>query len=237
MANLELKEVRTRDGLYVVTYGHLKRPVDVQVLTFAANGLDTISPAEKGMLMAGIDKSPFTLDSMTSMDVFYDKRDGGKVVLARGMPISQLFLSDLVAAHRQGREFVVPEDMRCNVYDAIDTMLKKGSAFAANYGTLTTPANRLGEEGVTNFIYSDPSLGIAAKTFGDWLAEQRSYHFTVFDSEGYAARQLGPYITLLGLGSPKGDFSAGGEGKILAGVVGAFGVLIKKSTQGGEKVR
>lgn len=232
---LELKEAKTRDGLYTVTYAYLQRPADVQDLSFAANGLDTISPAIKGMLMAGVDNSPFTPYSRTDMDVFNDDRDGGKVVLARGKPISQLFLSDIVGAHRNRREFVIPENMRETVYGAVDTMLVNGGAFATDYGTHETPSARLGEEGFTNFMYSDPSLGIVAQTFGDWLAERRDTHTTFLDSLDYAKSQQGPYLTRLRLYGPGNVFYANGSLRILDFNLGAFGVLIKRSADGGEK--
>lgn len=235
MSGLQLQEARTRDGLYTVTYAFSQGPLDVQELAFAANGLHILSPAEKGFLIAGVNDSPFTPYSRTNMDVFYDKRDQGKVVLARGKPISQLFLSDLVDAHRNGREFVVPKEMRDYVYDAIDTMLNNGMAFATTHGTHTTPTDRLGEEGVTSFMYSDPLLGIKAEEFGAWLAERRKVHTISFDSLGYATRQSGPYVNRLRLCGPGGGFGAVGVNRNLYGNVGAFGVLIKKTAEGDEK--
>ncbi|MBI2548010.1 hypothetical protein HYW21_01535 [Candidatus Woesearchaeota archaeon] len=235
MINHEMDVNKTQVGLYTVTYALSQRPLDVQELAFAAKGLHTISPAEKGLLMIGVDDSPFTPYSRTDMDVIYDKRAKDRVVLARGKPISQLFLSDLVDAHKHGREFVVPKEMRDDVYDAIDTMLNNGMAFATTHGTHETPANRLGEEGITNFMYSDPSLGIKAGDFGAWLAERRDVHNAFFDSQEYA-RQLGPYINRLRLFSPGGDFLAGGGcGRDLYSGDGAFGVRFEKTAEGGEK--
>ncbi|MFH1053602.1 MAG: hypothetical protein V1740_04275 [Candidatus Woesearchaeota archaeon] len=231
MQGLQLKEARTRDGLFIVTYTYVQGPADVQDLAFAAAGLDTISPAVKGMLMAGVDDNIFTPYSRTDIDVFYDDRGSGRVVLARGKPISQLFLSDMVDAHKHGREFVIPENMRDAVYDATDTMLGNGKAVAVDYGTHQTLSSRLGNEGLTSFMYGDPSLGIDAQTFGDWLAEQRDTHTTIFDGKEYAARQKGPYLTRLRLCGPDLDFFAVGNNMNLDYSGSAFGVLIKRSAE------
>ena len=233
---LQLQQTQTRDGLYAVTYASFQAPLHIQELEFAANGLHTISPAEKGLLMAGIDDSPFTPYSRTNMDIIYDKRGDGRVVLARDRAISQLFLSDLIAAHGSGREFVVPENLRDNVYDAVDTMLRNGRAFATGHETHTISTDRFRKEGITNFMYSDSSLDIDAGEFGAWLAEnQRNTHTVVFDSAEYAARQSGPYINRLCLYGPGIDFGACGGGRDLRGLGGAFGVSITRTAEGGKK--
>src|SRR3989338_443670 len=140
--NLQPQVAQTKDGLYAVTYASLVAPLNVQEAAFAAHDLHTVSPAELGYLRANIRDSPFMPYSRTDMDIFYDSRDGGKVVLARGRALGQLFLSDLVNAHRKGKEFIIPENERELVYGTVDAMLKNGRAFATKHGEHTIDASR-----------------------------------------------------------------------------------------------
>ncbi|HLC96315.1 MAG TPA: hypothetical protein VJH97_03270 [Candidatus Nanoarchaeia archaeon] len=246
---LQLRQTQTRDGKYAVTYAYSQRQLDplayiqdhldAQELEFAAHGLHTISPAEKGLLMAGIDDSPFTSSSTTDMDIFYDPRDYNKVVLARGRAISQVIqsaLSELREYNRYGKEFSVPQSIRGIVYDAVDTMLHNGRAFATRYERIHKVSTyQFGEDGITNFMYGDQSLDIDADKFGAWLAEKEMRtHTIVFESILYVLHQSRPFVKRLRLLGSRSGFEAVGGG-LLGHDYNAFGVLITRTAEAGQK--
>ena len=234
--NLQPQVAQTEDGLYAVTYARISAPLNVQEAAFAAHGLHTVSPTELGYIRAGIEDSPFMRYSRTSMDVFYDNGDGGRVVLAGDRAISQLFLSDLVTAHRKGKELIIPQDQRERVYATIDVMLQNGRAFATGHEEHSIPTSGLGEDGITDIMFSDPSLGIRAADYGAWLKGQgRSTQRIFFDGADYAKSQKGPYLNRLRLGGPGDGFVAVGGSRDLGLHYGAFGVRIEKAAEGGAK--
>ena len=233
--NLQPQVAQTKDGLYVVTYASLNAPLNVQEAAFAAHGLHTASPAELGYLRAGVENSPFTPYSRTDMDVFYDDRGGGKVVLARDRAISKLFLSDLVNAHRKDKELIIPKDQRELVYATIDAMLENGRALATGHGVHRIDTSRFGEDGLTEIMFSDPSLGIHAADYGAWLNNQgRDTQSLFFDSKDYAKSQKGPYLNRLRVFGPGSGFDAG-DGRYLGDDGSAFGVRLEKTAEGGAK--
>ncbi len=233
MANLELQVKKTEVGLFIVAYSYNKAPLDVQEAAFAANNLDMISPAQLGFLRAEGDKDAFNPYSRTSAYVLYiDNR----VVVVPDEAISKRVVADLVGAHRQGREYVVPKNQRDSVYAVADEMLRKGAAFTARHGQTMVGTSEFGQTESTSKLFSDEGFGIKAQKYGDWLKEQgRNTQSMFFDTADYAKSQKGPYLTRLRVYGPLDDFSVLGNYGYLDGNYGAFGVRFEKAAEGGAK--
>ena len=145
MSNLEMQVSKTQVGIYVVTYGYKEAPLNVQEAAFALNQLGIVSPAQLGFLRAqGPKDNTFNPYSRTNADVFYDDRTN-QVVIVPDEAISKLVgIDNLVDAHRQGKEYVIPKNQRDLVYAMADEMLRKDAAFTANHGKIDIPVSVFG---------------------------------------------------------------------------------------------
>ena len=233
--NLEMQVNKTQAGLYTVTYGRKEAPLDVQESAFAVNGLAMVSPSQLGFLRAQGGTGTFMPYSRTNADVFCDDRHN-QVVIVPDEAISKLVgIDSLVDAHRQGKEYVIPKNQRDLVYAMVDKMLENGRAFATKYGDHSIDTSRFGEDGLTDIMFSDPSLGISAADYGAWLKDQgRGTQSIFFDGKEYATKQVGPYLNRLRVHGPDGVFYAVGF-RYLGNYDGAFGVRFEKATEGGAK--
>ena len=167
--NLEMQLNKTNTGLYTVTYGYKEAPLDVQEAAFAANGLEIVSPAQLGFLRAKESKGTFKPYSRTNSDVFYDDRTDNVVIVPDGDISKILIVSNLVEAHRQDKEYVIPENKKDLVYAMVDEMIKKGTAFVAPHGETEVKTSEFGKNDLTSKLFSDKRLGIEAQEYGDWL--------------------------------------------------------------------
>src|SRR3989338_3425017 len=198
MPNLEMQVNKMQVGLYTVTYGYKRALFGAQEETFAANGLNPISPAQFGFLRAQPNNSPFLIYSETSADVFYDNRTDRIVIVPDGSISKQVGIANVVATHSHGQGYVVPQSQRELVYAMVDEMLRKGTAFTSKHGQTDIIASEFGQTELTSKLFSDGRLGIKAQNYGDWLAQQgRSIQSIFFDNEGYAKSQKGPYVDKL----------------------------------------
>ena len=137
--NLEIQVNKTNAGLYTVMYSLKEAPLNEQETAFAANGIEIVSPAQIGFLKAKGGKGTFEPYSRTGADVFYDDRTDKIVVVPNGAISKLVDTANLVDAHRQGKEYVIPKgDQRDLVYDRVDEMLKSGIAFVAPWTDRST---------------------------------------------------------------------------------------------------
>jgi len=229
--NLEMQVNETQAGLYTVTYGRIKAPLDVQEAAFAANGLEIVSPAQVGFLRHKEGKGTFNPYSRTNADVFYDDRTDRVVIVPNRELSNKLGIANLVDAHRQGREYVIPENQRDGVYAMVDEMLRKGTAFTASYGQTNIPVSEFGQIELTSKLFSDEGLAIKAQDYGDWLNGQGiGIQSMSFDDEGYAKSQKGPYANRLSVYGRDYFFIALGICRLLdLNLYGAFGVRFEKT--------
>ncbi len=243
--DLELQTDRTKDGLYAVTYAYFKAPLNMQEAAFDAAGLHMVSPAELGYLRHTISgDNPFFKYSRTNTDVFIDLRDKAnpRVVLLPGEVLSNQFLSDLVEAHQRYEEFVVPKN-RINLaydivdnYDIVDKMVDNGTAIVTTHGTHSVPSSQLGQNNLTNPLFSDSQLGIRAEDYGTLLIGRGiTAQNIIFDSADYALSQKGSYLNRLRVCGPDGGFGAFGSSRYLVINDGAFGVRFEKIAEGDAK--
>jgi len=237
MVNLEMQVNKTQAGIYTVTYGSIGVPLNVQEAAFAVHGLDIVSPAQLGFLRANDPYDTFNSYSRTDADVFYDDRGRGQVVIVPGEEISKLVgISNLVDAHRQGREYVIPEAQRDLVYAMVDEMLKSGIAFVAPDGRTEVQTSKFGKNDLTSRLFSDPDLGIDAQEYGDWLKSKGKDANTFYmDVSDYSKVQKGPYLNRLRVYGHDFDFNVLGINWFLNLNYGAFGVHFEKSAEGGQK--
>lgn len=235
--NLEMQINKTNAGLYTLTYGRKEAPLDVQEMAFAANGLGIVSPAQIGFLRTNESQGIFKPYSRTNADVFYDDRDGGKVVIVSNGEISKrVGVFDLVDAHRQGNEYVIPKNQRDRVYDMVDEMLKNGIAFIVPDGRTTVQTSEFGKNDLTSRLFSDKRLGIEAQEYGDWLQSQkRNVNTFLMDDKDYSRAQKAPYLNRLRVFGPDNDFYVLGNNGSLVILLGAFGVRFEKTAKGGAK--
>lgn len=234
--NLEMEVNTTQAGLYVVTYGRIEAPLDVQEATFAVHGVHTFSLAQLGFLRAQEGKGTFNPYSRTGADVFYDDRYNQVVVVPNGAISGLVGIANIVDAHRQGKDYVIPKNQRDLVYAVADEMLRKGIAVTANHGLTTVNTSEFGQTELTSIMFSDERLGIKAQDYGDWQRGQgRDVQSTFFDNADYAESQKGPYVNRLRVCGPDGVFDVFGKGRDLYVRSGAFGGSFKKTAEGGAK--
>lgn len=234
-SNLELQVNKTNTGIYTVTYSYNKAPLEVQEAAFADNALEMVSPAQLGFLRAkgnGI----FNPYSRTNADVLYDGR-ANQAVIVPGRAISKLVgTANLVDAHRQFKEYNIPENQRELVYAVADEMLKSGIAFIAPDGPTEIRTSEFGKNDLASRLFSDTSLGIEAQEYGDWLQSQgRAVISFLMDGKDYSRAQKAPYLNRLRVFGPDLDFGVYGYGRSLYINSGAFGVRFEKTAKGGAK--
>ena len=228
--NLEIQVNKTQAGLYTVTYGYKEAPLNIQEAAFANNGLGMVSPAQLGFLRTQKDDGTFKLYSRTNADVFYDDRHDRFVIVPDEAISKQVGIANIVAAHRGRKEYIIPEDLRGDIYDMVKGMLEKGTAFAAKHGQTLVETSRFGEDDLASRLFSDERLGIKAQDYGDWLKEQkRNSQSMFFDSKDYAKSQKAPYLNRLRVFGPAVDFDVIGLIRDLDYGIGAFGVRFEKT--------
>ncbi len=234
--NLEMQVNKTPVGLWTVTYGCKEAPLDVQELAFAANDLHLISPAEHGFLRVNEGKGTFKPYSRENADVFYDDRNTQVVIIPNGAISKHVGVANLVDAHRQGREYIIPKNQRESVYVMVDEMLKNSIAFVAPHGQTRVLTSEFGKQDLTLKLFSDERLGIEAQKYGDWLLSQKRDANTFFvDSKDYSRTQRAPYLNRLRVFGPGSDFDVNGSYGDLDYDSGAFGVRFEKTAEGGPK--
>ena len=235
--NLEMQVNKTQAGLYTVAYGRKEAPLDVQEAAFALKNLGIVSPAQLGFLRAQKDKdtsNTFKPYSRTNADVLYDDRNNQVVIVPDGAISKLVGIPNLVAAHEESKEYIIPKNQREFVYAMVDEMLKKGTAFTANHVQNTVSTSDFGQTELTSKLFSDERLGIKAQDYGDWQKDQgKKYQSMFFDSKDYARSQKGPYTNRLRVYGPDGGFGVFGDFKILDLNDGAFGVRFEKAAKTG----
>ncbi len=233
--NLEMQVNKTQAGLFTVTYGCKKAPLDVQEATFAANGLGIISPAQDAFLRVKEGNGTFEPYSRTNADVLYDYRTN-QVVIVPDSAISKLVgTANLVNANRQDREYVIPKNQRDLVYAMVDEMIRRDIAFTAPDGQTTVQTSEFGKNDLTSRLFFDKILGIEAQEYGDWLQSQgRNVNTFFMDGKGYSKAKKGPYLNRLRVCGPGGGFSVDGYLRGLGSDLGAFGVRFEKAAEGGR---
>ena len=232
---MQVNETNAR--LYTVTYGRKEAPLDVQEAAFAANGIEIVSPAQLGFLRTNESQGIFKPYCRTGSDVFYDDRDGGKVVIVPDGAISKIVgIVNIVDAHRQYKEYAIPKNQKDLVYAMVDEMLKSGIAFIAPDGRTYIPTSEFGKNDLTSRVFSDKGLGIEAQEYGDWLQSQGRNANTFFmDGKDYSRAQKAPYLNRLRVYGPGNGFGVYGNGRGLNSNNGAFGVRFEKAAESGPK--
>ncbi len=231
---MQVKEIqvhKTYVGGYTVNWAYTKAPLDVQEKVFADNNIVTISPAELGLLRANASTGIFDTYSRTRYDVLHDDRIPQVVIVQDGAISRLVSIADLVAAHKQGEEFVIPKSLRRQVYATVDEMIEEGTAFPVNYGRTDVSTSKFGKNKLTSKLFSDLMLGINPQDYGNLLKGQgiKKQSF-FFDTKDYAIFQEGPYLNGLGVYGPDLGFSVRGDVD-LSGSGGAFGVRLKKTVK------
>ena len=190
-------------------------------------------PAQLGFLRAKGDGA-FKPYSRTNADVFYDDRDNGQVVIVPDSAISkQVGTANLVNAHRQGRDYTIPENQRDVVYDMIDEMLESGTALVVPHGQTKVQTSEYGKNDLTSRLFSGKRLGIKAQEYGDWQKNQgRNVNTFYMNEKLHSQAQKAPYLNRLCVYSPDGAFDVYGNGRLLDINIGAFGVRFEKTAEG-----
>lgn len=234
--NLEMKVNKTQAGLYTVTFGYKEAPSDAQEAAFAVHGLHIVFPAELGFLRAKEGKGTFNFYSRTGTDIFCDDRHDHIVIVPNGAISGLVGIANLVDAHKQFKEYVIPKSQRDLVYAVVDEMLRNGTAITANHGKTNVSTSKFGQTELTSKLFSDGRLGINAQDYGDWLKGQGiGIQSILLDSRSYVKSQEGPYVDRLRAFGPGSGFNVNGYGRILGGNFSAFGVRFEKTAEGGAK--
>ena len=231
-----MKVNKTPAGLYTITYARKEAQLDVQEAAFATKGLEIVSPAQLGFLRTKGRKGTFNLYSRTNADVFYDDRTNQVVIVPDGAISKIVGVSSLVGAHMQNSDYIIPENQRDTIYAMVDEMLKNGTAFVAPHGQTAVQTSEFGKNNLTSRLFSDKRLGFEAQEYGDWLQSQGRNPNTFFmNDKNYSQAQKAPYLNRLRVYGPDFGFIVVGDGRILDGNAGAFGVRFEKIVEGGPK--
>jgi hypothetical protein len=234
--NLEMQVNKANAGLWTVTYGRKKAPLEVQEAAFAANRLEIISPAQLAFLRVNEKNGIFLPYSKTNADVFYDDRTDRVVIVPNREISKRVGTPNLVDAHRQGRESIIPENQRVLIYGMVDEMLRNGIAFVVPHGHIAVQTSEFGENDLTSRLFSDEILGIKAQEYGDWLRSKGVNVNTFFmDGKNYSQAQRAPYSNRLRVYGHGLGLGADGLSMYLHSNNGAFGVNFKKTAEGGAK--
>ncbi len=229
--NLEMQVNRTQAGLYIVAYGRKEAPLDVQEAAFSLNNLSIVSPAQLGFLRAQESKGTFKPYSRTNADILYDDRNNQVFIVPEGAISKLVGIANLVAAHKKGQEYVIPENQRELVYAVVDEMLKNGTAVVANHGESKINTADFGQTELTSKLFSDERLGIRAQDYGNWLSEQgKNSQSMFFDLKDHSKSQKSSYTNRLRVFGPVGVFVVDGSSRNLGYYgFGAFGVRFEKT--------
>ncbi|MBS3096971.1 hypothetical protein J4480_06055 [Candidatus Woesearchaeota archaeon] len=211
-------------------------PADFLEQQFEKRNLNFVSPSQLGFLRAkdfSPDLSETRGSSITNTDIFYE--GGDRIILVPDGAITKLTgLVNLVKAHKQRKEYVIPENQRRAVYSLVDELLRKGTAFSAHHGTASVETSEFELNGLTSKLFSDERLGIKAEEYGRWLKRIGINKLTVnFGDRNYAISQEGPFVNRVhDLGNPW-DFELRGYGIIPS--YKAYGVRFEKTAEVAEK--
>ena len=214
-------------------------PADFLEQQFEKRNLNFVSPSQLGFLRAkdfSPDFSETMGSSITNTDIFYE--GGDRIILVPDGAITKLTgLVNLVKAHKQRKEYVIPENQRDLVYAMVDEMLKSGIAFVAPHGLTEVQTSEFGKNDLTSRLFSDKGLGIEAQEYGDWLQSQGRNTNTFFMNEkNYSQAQKAPYLNRVRVCGPGFDFLVDGDyGSLYFNYFSAFGVRFEKTAEGGPK--
>ncbi len=234
---IESQVTKTPAGIYTVAWRYEQAPLDRQVGSFASDGLKLISPSQLAFAQTNAENSIFELYSRTTGDAFYDARNNTFVIFPEGTIRDLVGIANIVDAHRQGKEYVIPENQREGMYKIADEMLKKGTAVAVTPGRTNVDTSRFGEVELTDRLYSNEGIGFKASKYGNFLRNEKGRDIQPFflDDKNYAKSQNGPYVNGLRVYGPVNGFGVSGDLRDLDGNFGAFGVRFEKAAEGGAK--
>lgn len=235
--NIEAQVTKIPAVIYQVTWRYEQAPLDEQVRSFASDGLKVISPSQLAFAQTYIGNGTFEYSSRTTGDVFYDARNNKFVIFPEGTIRDLVGIVNIVDAHKQGKEYVIPQNQRDRMYAIADKMLKKGTAVAVNPGQTNVDTSKFGEVELTDILYYNRGMGFEAGTYGQFLKDEKrmSLQSFILDDEGYAKSRKGPYVNVLKVLGRFNDFMVVGHGRTLYDYVGAFGAHFEKAAEGGAK--
>jgi len=235
--NTETQVTKTPAGIYTVSWRYEQAPLDSQVRSFALDDLKVVSPSQLAFAQTNTEKEIFERYSRTTGDVFYDPRINKFVIFPEGTIRDLVGIIDIVDAHRQGKEYVIPKNQRDEIYGIADKMLRKGTAVAVTPETTKVDTSKFGEVELTDRLYSNEGMGFKAQNYGNFLKNEkrRAVQSFFLDGESYAKSQKGPYANGLRVYGPNDDFVVGGNVRGLGNWDGAFGVRFEKTAKGGPK--
>jgi len=235
--NIKTQVTKTPAGIYTVSWRYEQAPLDSQVGYFASDDLKVVSPSLLAFAQTNAKNGAFERYSRTTGDVFYDARNNKFVIFPEGTIRDLVGIINIVDAHRQGKEYVIPKQQRGKIYEIADEMLRKGTAVAVNPGTAKVDTSKFGEVELTDRLYSNEGMGFKAQNYGNFLKNEkrRAVQSFFLDGESYAKSQKGPYANGLRVYGPNDDFVVGGNVRGLGNWDGAFGVRFEKTAKGGPK--
>ena len=236
-ANTKTQITKTPAGIYTVSWRYEQASLDIQVGSFASDGLKVVSPSQLAFAQTNAGNGTFERYSRTTGDCLYDARNNKFVIFPDGTIRDLVGIANIVDAHRQGKEYVIPTtSQRDRIYAIADEMLRKGTAVAVNPGTTNVDTSNFGEVELTDRLYSNKGIGFKAEDYGKFLRDEKRRKVQSFflDSEDYAKSQKEPYVNGLRVYGPEYDFDVFGFVRFLVDYYGAFGVRFEKAAKGGR---
>lgn len=132
---LDSKVNRTQVGIYTVLWRYEIKPLGRQVRSFASDDLKVVSPSQLAFAQTNARDGTFERYSRTTGDVLYYAKNNKFIIFPEGTIRDLVGIIQIVDAHRQGKEYVIPENQRDGIYKITEKMLKEGTAFAVDPGT------------------------------------------------------------------------------------------------------
>jgi hypothetical protein len=222
--NLKIDTQKSFDGRFDISSVYVEAPFHKQNLLINSSGLHLVSPAELGFMRTDKPKNhafmKYSRSSMSSLMI----PEEDKIVLVKSGALSNLYARDLVNAHADGKECLIPKEDKEMVYDLVTALERAGLAKTINPGNKTLSA-KLDEE-TSDFMFSDDDLRIKSSDYGRTLvANGRGIITAYFDDADYMKKQKGMYLNIVRVRSPADIFNVYGSGNWnLGDDDGAFGV-------------
>jgi hypothetical protein len=179
-----------------------------------------ISPGILGYLRANTEHdSPLmrllATTTLTNLDVFYGRDDKNKpqVILVKDGGITRIeeLATEIKLAYENRRKIAIPEKILGKVHDILERKLEEGQAQIVRCGDYNIPVNRLTDEPLTRFIFSDTNLQISPQDYQKWITKKGATNYVLsFGNEAYLLKQKKPFVTRFKLDNIGGFYAASG---------------------------
>ena len=242
--HLDIKEGKTTDKRFSVSYAYVRAPFDEQMIAMTASGLSVVSSAIKGYLFSDKNfRDAFSPYSRTNMDALDIPESGEVAFVKRGIISNLVGIQNIVDAHRRGNPFMIQgakdTKVRDRLYGLVKSLEKKRLVFRMPGGNRSYYTTKFGE-GALEFIFSDDDLRINAEDYGAVLKTDFNKNSIIvyLDAQDAIKKFKLPVLNVVRVFGPVSDFSVNGDNlRILSSISdGALGVSLSPAEGSAQKL-